>query len=68
MERRSATLIQPDLAHPLILANTMPMKITEDISKPAAERSVREEDVLFRGMEERSKDFVEAEAEVYAKA
>jgi phosphomethylpyrimidine synthase len=43
------------------------MKITEDVRKYAAEQSISEEEALQRGMEEKSKEFVEAGAEVYAK-
>jgi phosphomethylpyrimidine synthase len=44
------------------------MKITEDVRKYAAEQGVTEEEALKRGMEEKSKEFVEKGAEVYAKA
>jgi hypothetical protein len=44
------------------------VNITEDVRKYAAEQGVSEEDALSRGMEEKSKEFVEAGAEVYAKA
>ena len=44
------------------------MKITEDVRKYAAEQAISEEEALQRGMEEKSKEFVEAGAEVYAKA
>jgi phosphomethylpyrimidine synthase len=44
------------------------MKITEDVRKYAAEQGVSEEEALKRGMEEKSKEFVEKGAEVYAKA
>ena len=44
------------------------MKITEDVRKYAAEQGLAEEEALKRGMEEKSKEFVEAGAEVYAKA
>jgi phosphomethylpyrimidine synthase len=43
------------------------MKITEDVRKYAAEQGVSEEEALQRGMEEKSKEFVERGAEVYAK-
>jgi phosphomethylpyrimidine synthase len=45
-----------------------PMKITEDVRKYAAEQGVSEEEALKKGMEEKSKEFVEKGAEVYAKA
>ncbi|MES2596602.1 MAG: phosphomethylpyrimidine synthase ThiC [Verrucomicrobiota bacterium] len=41
------------------------MKITEDVRKYAAEQAISEEEALKRGMEEKSKEFVEAGAEVY---
>ncbi len=44
------------------------MKITEDVRKYAAEQGLREEEALKRGMEEKSKEFVEKGAQVYAKA
>ena len=44
------------------------MKITEDVRKYAAEQGLAEEEALKRGMEEKSKEFVEKGAEVYAKA
>jgi len=42
--------------------------ITEDVRKYAAEQAISKEEALTRGMEEKSKEFVEAGAEVYAKA
>ena len=44
------------------------MKITEDVRKYAAEQAISEEEALAKGMEEKSKEFVESGAEVYAKA
>lgn len=44
------------------------MKITEDVRKYAAEQAISEEEALQRGMEEKSKEFVEAGAEVYQQA
>lgn len=44
------------------------MKITEDVRIYAAEQAISEEEALQLGMEEKSKKFVEAGAEVYAKA
>ena len=44
------------------------MKITEDVRKYAAEPGSAEEEALKRGMEEKSIEFVEKGAEVYAKA
>jgi phosphomethylpyrimidine synthase len=44
------------------------MKITEDVRKYAAEQGIAEDEALKRGMEEKSKEFVEKGAEVYAKA
>jgi phosphomethylpyrimidine synthase len=44
------------------------MKITEDVRKYAAEQAISEEEALKKGMEEKSKGFVERCAEVYAKA
>lgn len=42
--------------------------ITEDVRKYAAEQAISEEEALQRGMDEKSKELVEAGAEVYAKA
>jgi phosphomethylpyrimidine synthase len=44
------------------------MSMIEDVRKYAAEQGVSEEEALKRGMEEKSKEFVEKGAEVYAKA
>jgi phosphomethylpyrimidine synthase len=44
------------------------MKITEDVRKYAAEQGIAEEEALKKGMEEKSKEFVEQGAEVYTKA
>ncbi len=44
------------------------VNITEDVRKYAAEQAISEEEAPQRGMEEKSKEFVEAGAEVYAKA
>lgn len=41
--------------------------ITEDVRQYAAEQAISEEEALQRGMEEKSKEFVEAGAEVYTK-
>ncbi len=43
------------------------MKITEDVRKYAAEQGIADEAALAKGMEEKSKEFVEAGSEVYAK-
>ncbi|HXT38986.1 MAG TPA: phosphomethylpyrimidine synthase ThiC [Candidatus Angelobacter sp.] len=43
------------------------MKITEDVRKYAAEQGIAEEEALKKGMEEKSKEFVEKGAEVYSK-
>ena len=37
-------------------------------TKYAAEQGIAEEEALKKGMEEKSKEFVEKDAEVYAKA
>ena len=44
------------------------MKITEDVRKFAAEQGIAEEEALKKGMEAKSKEFVEKGAKVYAKA
>ena len=43
------------------------MKITENVRNYAAEQGIAEEDALKRGMEEKSKEFVEKGAKVYAR-
>ena len=43
------------------------MKITEDVRKYAAEQGIAEEEALRKGMDEKSKEFVQQGAEVYAK-
>ncbi len=43
------------------------MKITEDVRKFAAEQGLKEEEALKKGMEEKSREFVEKGAEVYTK-
>jgi len=42
------------------------MKITEDVRKYAAEQGIAEEEALKKGMEAKSKEFVEKGAEVYS--
>ncbi|MGC4016077.1 MAG: phosphomethylpyrimidine synthase ThiC [Luteolibacter sp.] len=44
------------------------MKITEDVRKYAAEQGLSEEQALQAGMDEKSKEFTEAGAEVYVPA
>ena len=44
------------------------MKITEDVRKYAAEQGVAEEQAIQAGMEQKSREFLEKGAEVYAKA
>jgi phosphomethylpyrimidine synthase len=44
------------------------MKITEDVRKYAAEQAISEEEALAKGMQEKSREFVEKGAEVYTSA
>lgn len=44
------------------------VNITEDVRKYAAKQGVSEDEALKRGMEAKSKEFVEKGAEVYSKA
>jgi phosphomethylpyrimidine synthase len=44
------------------------MKITEDVRKYAAEQGVTDEEALQAGMEEKSREFAEQGAKLYAKA
>jgi phosphomethylpyrimidine synthase len=41
------------------------MKITEDVRRYAAEQGVSGEEAVRRGMEEKSREFVEGGAEIY---
>lgn len=43
------------------------MKITEDVRKFAAEQGISENEGLEKGLKEKSAEFVEKGAEVYAK-
>ena len=43
------------------------MKITEDVRKYAAEQKLSEEEALKAGMEQKSREFAEAGAEIYSK-
>lgn len=43
-------------------------RMTRRASRTASQHAISEEETLQRGMEEKSKEFVEARAEVYAKA
>ncbi len=47
--------------------NFCSMKITEDVRKYAAEQGIGEEEALQKGMEAKSREFVEKGAEVYTK-
>jgi phosphomethylpyrimidine synthase len=42
--------------------------ITEDVRKYAAEQAISEQDALAKGLEEKSREFAEAGAEVYVRA
>ena len=44
------------------------MKITEDVRKYAAEQQLTEDEALQAGMEQKSREFGEAGAQIYAKA
>ncbi len=44
------------------------MKICEDVRQYAAAQGLSEEEALEKGMEEKSKEFLEAGAEVYMPA
>jgi len=43
------------------------VNITEDVRKYAAEQNISEQEALNKGMEEKSREFVEKGAEVYAR-
>ena len=44
------------------------MKITEDVRKDAAEQGIAEEEAIARGLAEKSAQFANEGAELYAKA
>ncbi len=44
------------------------MKITQDVREYAASHGLKEEEALTRGMEEKSREFVEKGARVYSQA
>ncbi|MDD5350097.1 MAG: phosphomethylpyrimidine synthase ThiC, partial [Chthoniobacteraceae bacterium] len=44
------------------------MKISDDVRKFAAEQGIAPEEALTKGLEEKSREFVEKGAEVYPKA
>jgi len=44
------------------------MKITQDVREYAAQKGLNEDEALTRGMEEKSREFVEKGAEVYTQA
>jgi phosphomethylpyrimidine synthase len=41
------------------------MRISEDVRQYAAEQGLSEEDAVAKGMEEKSKEFAEQDAEIY---
>jgi len=43
------------------------MKITEDVRKYAAEQNLAEDKVLHAGLQQKSREFTDAGAEIYAK-
>lgn len=55
-------------ARRVLLPGGSSVNITEDVRKYAAEQSIAEQEALQKGMEEKSREFVEKGAEVYAKA
>lgn len=57
-------------SHPLgeIRGLTKLVKITEDVRKYAAEHGLSESEAIDRGLKEKSREFVEQGAEVYAKS
>jgi phosphomethylpyrimidine synthase len=44
------------------------MKITQDVREYAASQGLQEEEALTHGMEEKSREFIDKGAEIYAKA
>lgn len=47
---------------------TKHVKITEDVRKYAAEQQLSEDDALQAGLDQKSREFSKAGAEIYAKA
>ena len=71
IERNSANSKRRTIASlcsPFYTLGPLTTDITEDVRKYAAEQAISEEEALKKGMEEKSKEFVEKGAEVYAKA
>ena len=44
------------------------MKISEDVRKYAADQAISEGEAIERGMEEKSKEFLESGSEIYTTA
>ena len=65
---RKARQTTRGVARRALLRGRSSINITEDVRKYAAEQAISEEEALAKGMEEKSKEFVEKGAEVYAKA
>jgi len=57
-----------DMAKATGLGHSCPMKMAEDVRNYAAEQGIAEEEALKNGMEEKSREFTEKGAELYAKA
>ena len=68
MSRGAPRQTTRSVAHRALLRGRSSVNITEDVRKYAAEQAISEEEALAKGMEEKSKEFVEKGAEVYAKA
>ena len=60
--------LEPLLERQVPGPQVMAVDIGLGIGKYAAEQAISEEEALKKGMEEKSKEFVEKGAEVYAKA
>ena len=62
----------PKVQRPLIFVPCGPhfcsMKITEDVRRYAEEKGLNEEEAIERGLDEKSREFVEKGADVYSKA
>ena len=65
---RKARQTTRGVARRVLLRGRSSVNITEDARKYAAEQAISEDEALAKGMEEKSKEFVEKGAEVYAKA
>lgn len=65
---RALALAKEDLSRRNFSEGRCSMKITEDVRKYAAERSLTDAEAIESGLQEKKKEFLEKGAEVYTKA